>query len=94
MKVVAFNGSAHGNTSSCAAVRELEAGVSDRARAAVQQRTCAASPSKCAETQDSTCPGQKDDGSTRIAKMVADGIIITRPLRQLWRTPGAGARRI
>jgi multimeric flavodoxin WrbA len=87
MNVVAFNGSARKDGNTAFLVRkvfaELEAeGIETELVQLYNRhfRGCIACL-KCAETQDSTCPGQKDDGiNACIAKMVAaDGIIIASP---------------
>jgi multimeric flavodoxin WrbA len=87
MKVVAFNGSARKDGNTAILVRrvfaELEAeGIETELVQLYNKgfRGCIACL-KCAETQDSTCPGQPDDGMNEcIAKMVeADGIIIASP---------------
>lgn len=87
MKVVAFNGSARKDGNTALLVRkvfaELEAeGIATELVQLYNKnlRGCNACL-KCAETQDSTCPGQKDDGvNACIEKMVAaDGIIIASP---------------
>jgi len=87
MKVVAFNGSARKDGNTAILVRrafaELEAeGIETELVQLYNKgfRGCIACL-KCAETQDSTCSGQPDDGmNTCIAKMVeADGIIIASP---------------
>jgi multimeric flavodoxin WrbA len=87
MNVVAFNGSARKDGNTAFLVRkvfdELEAeGIGTELVQLHNRhfRGCIACL-KCAETQDSTCPGQKDDGINEcIAKMVAaDGIIIASP---------------
>ena len=87
MNVVAFNGSARKDGNTAFLVRrvfaELEAAGIETELVQLYNknlRGCNACL-KCAETQDSTCPGQKDDGvNACIAKMVAaDGIIIASP---------------
>jgi multimeric flavodoxin WrbA len=87
MKVVAFSGSARKDGNTATLVRtvfaELEAeGIETELVQLYNKhfRGCIACL-KCAETQDNTCPGQKDDGvNACIAKMVeADGIIIASP---------------
>ena len=87
MKVVAFNGSARKDGNTAILVRkvfaELEAeGIETELVQLYNKhlRGCIACL-KCAETQDSTCSGQKDDGvNACIEKMVeADGIIIASP---------------
>ena len=87
MKVVAFSGSARKDGNTATLVRtvfaELEAEGIETELVQLYNRNfrgCIACL-KCAETQDSTCPGQKDDGvNACIAKMVeADGIIIASP---------------
>ncbi len=87
MKVVAFNGSARKDGNTALLVRrafaELEAeGIETELVQLYNKgfRGCIACL-KCAETQDSTCSGQPDDGMNEcIAKMVAaDGIIVASP---------------
>ncbi len=87
MKVVAFNGSARKDGNTAILVRrvfaELEAeGIETELVQLYNKgfRGCIACL-KCAETQNSTCPGHPDDGMNEcIAKMVeADGIIIASP---------------
>jgi multimeric flavodoxin WrbA len=87
MRVVAFNGSARKDGNTAVLVRrvfaELEAEGIETELVQLHNkhlRGCIACL-KCAETQDSTCPGQKDDGvNSCIARMVAaDGIIIASP---------------
>jgi len=87
MKVVAFNGSARKDGNTAVLVRrvfaELEAeGIETELVQLYNRgfRGCTACL-KCAETQDSTCSGQKDDGvNACIEKMIAaDGIIIASP---------------
>jgi multimeric flavodoxin WrbA len=87
MKVVAFNGSARkdGNTAIMvrAVFKELEAEGVETELVQLHNkrfRGCTACL-KCAETQDHTCSGQKDDGvNDCVAKMLdADGIIIASP---------------
>jgi multimeric flavodoxin WrbA len=87
MKVVAFSGSARKDGNTAFLVRkvfaELEAqGIETELVQLYNKnlRGCTACL-KCAETQDSTCPGLKDDGvNACIEKMVAaDGIIIASP---------------
>ena len=87
MKVVAFNGSARKDGNTAVLVRrvfaELEAeGIETELVQLYNKgfRGCTACL-KCAETQDSTCPGLPDDGMNAcIARMVeADGIIIASP---------------
>ena len=87
MKVVAFSGSARKDGNTAFLVRRVFAELeSEGIETELVQlynknlRGCNACL-KCAETQDSTCPGQKDDGvNACIAKMVAaDGIIIASP---------------
>ena len=87
MRVVAFNGSARKDGNTAILVRavfaELEAeGIETELVQLYAKgfRGCTACL-KCAETQDSTCSGQKDDGvNACIEKMIAaDGIIIASP---------------
>ncbi len=87
MKVVAFSGSARKDGNTATLVRtvfaELEAeGIESELIQLYNKgfRGCTACL-KCAETQDSTCSGQPDDGMNEcIARMVqADGIIIASP---------------
>ncbi|MGE5229745.1 MAG: flavodoxin family protein [Deltaproteobacteria bacterium] len=87
MKVVAFNGSARKDGNTAVLVRrvfaELEAeGIETELVQLYNRgfRGCTACL-KCAETQDNTCSGLKDDGvNACIARMVAaDGIIIASP---------------
>lgn len=87
MKVVAFNGSARKDGNTAILVRrvfaELEAEGIETELVQLHNkalRGCTACL-KCAETQDSTCPGLPDDGlNACVAKMVAaDGIIIASP---------------
>ena len=87
MKVVAFNGSARKDGNTAVLVRrvfaELEAeGIETELVQLYNKgfRGCTACL-KCAETQDNTCSGLKDDGvNACIARMVAaDGIIIASP---------------
>jgi multimeric flavodoxin WrbA len=87
MKVVAFSGSARkdGNTATLVrtAFAELEAEGIETELVQLHNRNfrgCIACL-KCAEAQDNTCPGQKDDGvNACIAKMLeADAIIIASP---------------
>jgi len=87
MKVVAFSGSARKDGNTAHLVRrvfaELEAeGIETELVQLYNKRFrgCMACL-KCAETQDSTCSGQPDDGMNEcIAKMVeADGVIIASP---------------
>jgi multimeric flavodoxin WrbA len=87
MKVVAFSGSARKDGNTAILVRKVFAELeSEGIETELVQlynknlRGCIACL-KCAETQDSTCPGQPDDGvNACIAKMVAaDGIIIASP---------------
>jgi multimeric flavodoxin WrbA len=87
MKVVAFNGSARKDGNTALLVRKVFAELeSEGIETELVQlydknlRGCIACL-KCAETQDSTCSGQRDDGvNAYIAKMLAaDGIIIASP---------------
>jgi multimeric flavodoxin WrbA len=87
MRVVAFNGSARKDGNTAFLVRrvfaELEAeGIETELVQLHNKRFLGCTAClKCAETQDSTCPGLPDDGMNEcIAKMVAaDGIIIGSP---------------
>ena len=87
MRVVAFNGSSRKDGNTAFLVRkvfaELEAeGIETELVQLYNKgfRGCTACL-KCAETQDNTCSGLKDDGVNEcIAKMIAaDGIIIASP---------------
>jgi multimeric flavodoxin WrbA len=87
MKVVAFSGSARKDGNTALLVRrvftELEAeGIETELVQLYNKgfRGCTACL-KCAETQDNTCSGLKDDGVNEcIAKMLeADGIVIASP---------------
>ena len=87
MKVVAFNGSARKDGNTAILVRrvfaELEAEGIETELVQLHNkgfRGCTACL-KCAETQDNTCSGLKDDGvNACIARMVAaDGIIVASP---------------
>lgn len=87
MKVVAFNGSSRKDGNTALLVRrvfaELEAeGIETELVQLYNKgfRGCTACL-KCAETQDNTCSGLKDDGVNEcVTKMIAaDGIIIASP---------------